>query len=742
MRTVRPILQSEAAECSLACLSMVAHAHGLPITLAQLRSQFSVGLKGSTLQQLMDTAAHLGFSVRALRLEMDELEQLQLPCILHWDLNHFVVLKSVSSDKVVILDPAQGERRMSRAAMARHFTGVAMELSPTTPFHNAPRPPRVRLEQLTGKVRGLAPALGALFAVAVVLELFAVAGPLFNQMIVDQAIGSHDSELLSVLALGFAVLLAIQTGLHLLRGWMVSALTQTLSLQWVSNVFAHLLRLPVEWFERRHLGDITSRFASVHPLQKTLTTGLVEAVLDALMVLVALSMMLLYAPALTAVVVTAALMYAAVRCLGQRTMRETAAQRTVWASREHSHFLETLRAITPLKLYGREADRRAQWENLRVEVQNQEAQAASQQLWFGAANAMIFGLENLLVWWMAARMIMGSAGVQADGATSTFTVGMMFAFVAYKSQFTQRLVALIHYLMQLRLLGVDTERLADIVLAAPEQPTASVPMSSRDVKQLPATLELRNVSFRYASTQPWVLRHVNLTIPAGQSVALTGGSGAGKTTLLKVLLGILLPTEGQVLYGGVPLNELGLNMVRQQIGTVLQEDALLTGSLADNIAFFDSEPDMQRVRQCAQQAQIHEEIERMPMGYHSLVGDLGTGLSGGQKQRILLARALYRQPKVLALDEATSHLDLVNERALNEVLSHMALTRLFIAHRPQTIASAQRVVRLEGAQLREVSIAKAVPSATPGAAMSFARSVSLPQAATRARAQARAWAWA
>lgn len=737
MRTLRPVLQSEAAECSLACLCMVAQAHGLHITLTQLRSQFSVGLKGATLQQLIEVSAQLGFSARALRLEMDELEQLHTPCILHWNLNHFVVLKKVGADSVVILDPAQGERRISRGAMGQHFTGVALELQPTTSFQQQPRPPRLRLEQLTGRVRGLAPALGSLFAVALVLECFAVAGPMFNQMIVDQAIGSHDVELLTVLALGFGVLLVVQTGLHLLRGWMVTSLTQTVSLQWVSNVFSHLMRLPVEWFERRHLGDITSRFASVQPLQRTLTTGLVEAVLDGLMVLVALTMMLLYAPQLTAIVVGAAFLYALVRWIGQYPLRETAAQRSVWASREHSHFLETLRAITPLKLFGREADRRAQWENLRVEVQNQEARAAGQQLWFGAANAVIFGLENLLVWWMAARMIMNSAGPHPD-SSGAFTIGMMFAFVAYKSQFTQRLVALVHYLMQLRLLGVDTERLSDIVLSAPEQPARGLATTAHNAQQLSATLELRNVSFRYASNQPWILRHANLTIPAGQCLALTGRSGAGKTTVLKLLLGILQPTEGQVLYGGVPIEDLGVAHVRQQIGTVLQDDVLLTGSLADNIAFFDSEPDMDRVRRCAEQAHIHEDIERMPMGYHSLVGDLGTGLSGGQKQRLLLARALYRQPKVLALDEATSHLDGPNEQAINRVLSDMALTRVFIAHRAESIAAAQRVVLLVDGRIQELS---SVQPKSP-APVAWSRSLSLPPASARVRAQARAWAWA
>ncbi len=641
---------------------------------------------------------------RRLRLDLHELVDLKLPCILHWDLNHFVVLKKVSRKTLTLLDPAVGERRMSIDEASRHFTGVALELTPNAAFEPIAAAPRVSLRQLTGRVQGLWRALALIFAVALVLQLFAIAAPLFNQMVVDDAITSHDTDLLAVLVIGFGVLLVVQIVLGLARSWMVMVLGQTLSLQWVGNVFAHLVRLPVDWFEKRHLGDITSRFGAVGAIQQTVTTALIEAVLDGIMVLAALGMMLLYSPQLTGVVVAAVVLYSLVRWASYRPLRDASAERLVVAAREQTHFMETLRAITPLKLFGREEERRSRWQNLIVEVQNRDVRTARMSIGFSTATTFIFGVENLLVFWLAAKMIMasqlgGGAGGSVGAAIAPFTIGMMFAFISYKGQFTGRITALIDYAVQIKMLSLHAERLADIVLAAPERDNpaghAQANLPDNNLAHLSPSLELRNVSFRYGEGEPWVLRHASLCVDAGQSVAVTGPSGSGKTTLLKLLLGILKPSEGEVLYGGVPVRQLGLANVRRRIGTVMQEDALLTGSLADNIAFFDVQPDQARVEACAALAQLHADIVRMPMGYHTLVGDLGTGLSGGQKQRMLLARALYRQPSVLALDEATSHLDIANERAVTQALAQLRLTRLVIAHRPETIAGAQRVVQVK-----------------------------------------------
>ncbi len=696
-------LQSEAAECGLACLAMVASHHGQGQDLGDLRRRFPVSLKGAKLASMISHAGSMGFSARPLKLELDHLGQLALPAILHWDLNHFVVLKKVGARHCTVLDPAIGERRLTLAEMSAHFTGVALELTPNADFKPEQQAPRLSLGSLTGKVTGLKRSLLQILAVAVVLEVFAVIAPLFNQLVVDEVLSSGDAELLGVLVLGFGLLLLIQSALSLGRSWMVVLLSQTLALQWQSNVFAHLVRLPTSFFEKRHLGDITSRFSAVNAIQRSLTTAAIEAVLDGLMALIALVMMLLYSVPLAAVVVVAVLAYGALRWVSYRPFRDAAAERLVIAAKESTHFLETLRAITPLKLYAREDERRSRWQNLIVDVQNRDVRTAKMSMAFQTANTLIFGLENLAVLWLGARTIL--QGQQSHAVS--LTVGMLFAFVSYKTQFTGRVAKLIDYAVELKMLSLHGERLADIVLEPPEQD--DVPHSELD--HLPPSLELRNVSFRYAEGEPWILRGASFRIEAGENVAVTGPSGAGKTTLLKIMLGLLPPTEGEVLYGGVPVRHLGVRNYRRQIGTVMQEDALLTGSLADNISFFDSHPDMERIQQCAALAQLHEDICRMPMGYQTLVGDLGSGLSGGQKQRLLLARAIYKQPRVLALDEATSHLDLANERAVTAALSQMKLTRLVIAHRPETIAGAQRVVQVRDGQVLE--LARQVPSGIP-----------------------------
>lgn len=691
------ILQGEIAECGLACLAMIASAHGSTVTLPDLRRRFPAALKGMKLRDLLEVAAGLGFSGRPLKLDLAHLRQLAMPAVLHWDMNHYVVLTKVRGDTVTLLDPAIGERRLSLDEISPHFTGVAVELMPDATFTPAAPAPRVSLGALTGRVLGLRRSLLQILLVALVLELFAIVAPLCNQLIVDDVLTSGDRDLLKVLVIGFGLLLITQTALGLARSWMLIVLTQTLSLQWRGNTFAHLLRLPVAFFEKRHLGDITSRFGAVDAIQRTLTTAAIEAILDGVMGVAALIMMAVYAWPLALVVVAACAMYGLLRWVAYRPLRDASAERLVVAARESTHFLETLRAMTPLKLFGRDQERRIQWQNLIVEVQNRDVRTARLSMAMSTANTFVFGLENLLVLYLGASLILDAQHGGAGAPSTVMTVGMLFAFLSYKSQFTGRVSALINYVVELKMLGLHAERLADIALEPPEPD--DVP--ANDLAHLDASLELRGVGFRYGERDPWILRQVDLVVPAGQSLAITGPSGSGKTTLMKLLLGLLEPVEGEVLYGGVPVRQLGLRNVRRQIGTVMQEDVLLTGSLADNIAFFDAQPDAEQVQACAMLAQVHEDIRRMPMGYQTLVGDLGSGLSGGQKQRLLLARALYRGPKVLALDEATSHLDVDRERAVAAHLARLPMTRLVIAHRPDTIAGAERVVELAGGRLHE-----------------------------------------
>ncbi|WP_307730428.1 ATP-binding cassette domain-containing protein [Massilia varians] len=260
------------------------------------------------------------------------------------------------------------------------------------------------------------------------------------------------------------------------------------------------------------------------------------------------------------------------------------------------------------------------------------------------------------------------------------------------------MASLIDKLFELRMIRLHGERLADIVLTEAERDDEAAEI---DASHIMPSIEIKNLSFRYSDSEPEVIRELNLSIPAGQCVAITGPSGCGKTTLMKLLLGLLTPTSGEIRIGDVPLGSLGMTNYREMLGTVMQDDTLFAGSIADNIAFFDPMIDMQRVHKCAELAAIAPEIAAMPMAFNTLVGDIGTGLSGGQKQRILLARSMYKNPKILVLDEATSHLDVWNEQAVNQAIQRIPLTRIIVAHRPETIQMAERVIVLHNGQVAQ-----------------------------------------
>jgi ATP-binding cassette subfamily B protein RaxB len=678
---MKPLIQSEAAECGLTSLAMVADAHGLHIGLAGLRRRFPLSLKGARLDQLIRMAQQLGFSARPLRLDMEHLGQLRLPCILHWDLNHFVVLSKLTRGRAVILDPARGERTLSLAELSGHFTGVALELEPAAAFKPRKAAPAITARQLTGPVRGLWPALAQILLLSLALQVFVVLAPFFMQWVVDQVLVSADKDLLTVLGLGFGLALLLQVGIGLLRGWSVVYLSTRLGLQWMGNVFAHALRLPLDFFEKRHLGDITSRMASVQAIQRTLTTSFVEAIIDGLMAVVTLALMLVYSWKLALVTLLAVALYLGIRALAYRPVRDRTEQQLVAAARQQTHLLESLRGMQSLKVAGEEPQRRATYDNLMVDTVNHEVRLARMGLGFNSASQLVFGIERIAVIWIGALLAL----------QNVFSVGMLIAYLAYKDQFAGRMAALIDKWVEFRMLRLHGERLADIVLAAPEDddahPELPPPPDTR--------IEVEGLSFRYGDGEPWVLKDCSFSIEPGESVAIVGASGCGKTTLIKLLLGLLKPTEGRICIGGYDLRKVGARNVRAIVGAVMQDDQLFAGSIADNIGFFDSRHDPARIEAAARLAAVHDEIAAMPMGYHGLIGDMGSSLSGGQKQRILLARALYREPKLLFLDEATSHLDVGNERLVNEAVKGLALTRVIVAHRPETIASADRVLVLE-----------------------------------------------
>ena len=686
-RRLPVILQTEAAECGLACIAMAAAHHGLRSDLPTLRQRFQMSLKGATMADLVRIAGHLQLNARALRAEMSHLPDLVLPCILHWDLNHFVVLKDVTRGVAVIHDPARGVRRLSMAEVSKHFTGVVLELTPQADFKPRTEQQSVTLRQLLGRVTGLRRSLLQIFTLALTLEAFLLLSPFFMQWVVDSVLVGVDRDLLVTLGIGFGLLVLIQVATGAIRSWAVLHLSTTLNLQWLANVFAHLMRLPVAWFEKRHTGDVMSRFEAVQKIQQTLTTSFIEAVLDGLLVVVTLVMMLIYSALLTAIAVGAVAVYAVLRWVFFRPLREATEESIVFEAKRASHFLESLRGVQSIKLFNRQEDRQARFMNLVVDAMNANIATRKLDLMFSVGHKLVFGIERIAIVWVGALLVMDH----------TFSVGMLFAFIAYKEQFATRISALIDKFVDVKMLKLQGERLADIVLTAPE-PQAEFVVPGNE---LPITLELRNIQFAYSESEPQVLRGLSLLIEPGESVAIVGPSGCGKTTLLKLMLGVHAPQSGQIRIGGVPLARLGMRAWRDMIGTVMQDDQLFAGSITDNISFFDPQADLEWVAQCARVAAVIDDIEAMPMGFHTLIGDMSGSISGGQRQRILLARALYKRPKILFLDEATSALDVDREREVNLAIKQLELTRIIVAHRPETIASASRVIVLHDGKVSQ-----------------------------------------
>jgi ATP-binding cassette subfamily B protein RaxB len=685
------ILQAEASECGLACLAMVASQMGRRQTLAELRAQFSLSLKGMTLENMVQAADTLGMASRPLRCELYELDQLKTPAILHWDLNHFVVLAKVAGEKIVIHDPAKGRRIISRETASSHFTGVALELTPTPFFKSKTTTEKLHLSDLWSRIRGLAGSLWQLFALSLILQVFTLVAPLVNQVVVDEAITKQDLTLLNTVILGFAVLALLQTGVGILRDYVGMYLGNLMTFQMRANLLRHLIRLPIEFFEKRHIGDITTRFASLTPVQNLITTGMIGAVLDGMMAVGTLAFMLFYAPILTLVVMGFLLAHFLARMVSFPYIRRLNEEQIQSSADVQSHFLETIRSVRAIKLFGREEERHSRWQNLFAENMNIGIQVSRFGIWSGAGFSILSTLQTLAVLYLGARAVI----------SGDMSLGMLFAFQSYRGSFSGAINGLIGVFFQWRLVGLHLERLADIARTEPEEDERK---SSKLSSSLSGEITVQSISFRYGDNEPWIIDQLDLNIKAGERVALVGASGGGKSTLMKLLLGLYAPTEGRILYDGRALDHWGRRAVRSQIGVVMQDDRLLSGSIAENISFFSNHIDMDRVIESAKSAFIHDEITAMPMGYQSLVGDMGSALSGGQIQRVLLARALYDQPSILMLDEGTANLDLISERKIVAALNKIPITQIIVAHRPQAIVGVDRVLELSNGKLRAVNI--------------------------------------
>ena len=675
------ILQNEASECGLACIAMVAGFFGKYTDLATIREKSALSSRGCNLASLITIAGKLSLSARPLAVDIEHLKEIKKPCILHWNFNHFVVLIDVRGSQYIIHDPALGKKKLSKKYLSECFTGVALELWPAVGFTQERIEKKIKIRKLLSGIVGFKTAITKIFCASLFIEFISLLMPVATQMVMDNAVPASDTGLLTLICTALLFMTILQAGVSLLRTWASMVMSTYIDIQWRDGLFNHLLSLPLAWFEKRKIGDIQSRFLSLDVLRSTFTRNITGAIIDGILSIGALILLTLYGGRLTWVVLGFTILYVILRVITWPRYRQASEELLVKNARAASSFTETLYAISTIRAQGLTQQRQHSWMGMIADATNSTVSLARFEMLFSVIGTFIGACDGVIILWLGISAVI----------EHNLTLGAFVAFNSFRGIFSDRILSLTALALELRMLSLHNERIADIALSETEEkkPEKKIFPSGKAL-----ALRCEGLSFRYDSQTPPVFEDLNFNIEPGESIAITGPSGSGKTTLMKVLCGLTPPSEGRVFVNSIDIQAIGLNNYRQSIACILQEDRLLSGSIKDNITGFSKDFDEDLMLQCAHLSHIHDDIMTFPMAYETLTGEFGEGLSGGQRQRLFIARALYRRPGILFMDEATSHLDEKNESLINTAIRQLNITRIIIAHRPSTIASAERIIKM------------------------------------------------
>ncbi len=686
-RRVPFVTASQLNECGLACLAAISEYFQGELGLADLRRLAMPSGRGESLLHIRDLAEQIGLAARGLRVEVGALAALVCPAILHWDMNHFVVLERATRHGLVIMDPAAGRVAVPWAEVDKSFTGVVLECAPTAAWQRRRKQPRkVSLLNFVGPLSAWRVDIALIVSLSLLMELLVLVAPLQMQLSIDRAVPSADGRLVWVLGGAFLLVLLIQAAVSMIRAWAATVFGVRVGFGLMDRFVRALHRKPAGFFLKHHTADVLSRGRSVEHIQLLITAQLIQALLDALMSVAMVVVMFVAVPLLAAVVTGFGLLNIAVTAALRHAAIENSRRSLRMAATVDALFLENARAARAIRLFGKEAVRMGVWRNKFVELTNLHLTDSRLMMFSTQAAQFSSGLGNVALIAVGSQLVL----------SNRITLGTMMMFFVFRGFFVERLNHCATYLMDLRRVQTHAERIDEVLTDEPGTPER---LAERAPFVVPpgegVEIELHDVWFRYGHDSPWVLQGASLRVAAGESVAITGASGCGKSTLMGVMLGLLEPSRGEVRINGRPLASIATTDYARLIGVVMQDDTLFHGTVADNISFFDAPLDMARVQRAAEQAHIAHDIETMPMRYYSLLAEAATDISGGQKQRLFIARALYHEPPLLFLDEATSHLDSASERLVSQAVRTLRMTRVLIAHRQETIATADRVLLLE-----------------------------------------------
>lgn len=675
------IFQAETSECGLACLAMVAGFHGTRIDITSLRNSYAISAAGASIKHLMGAATKLDLKGRPLKLEPEDLRKLKLPAILHWDLDHFVVLRKVTAKNIILHDPAVGKRKFNWHEIGVHFTGIAVEFSPSTNFKKQDKTQVTKIGELftfTGQFHRTAIQV---FALSLFIQLLALVTPLYVQLALDQGLAKQDPDLILIIALIFLTVAVAKAVLGYLRGLLLIYFSNQLGFQMVTNVFTHLIRLPVSFFEKRDMGDIVSRFSSLENVKNMVTQEMITAIVDGIFSITTLIILYLYSPLLATMALGTISLFTLVRVISIPIEKNRRQEVLIAEAKQSTNFMENIRSITVTKNYGIERQRLAAWQNSYADTINAGYHLGHFQLGAGTLQGLLFAVDHVATIYFGAKLVYAME----------LTIGQLMSFVFLKQHFVGSISALLPKLAEIKLLRLELERISDITLSEAEPEALEAPIRQQE---LVGEVDVANLQFSYSDDEASVLANVSFKVKAGTCCVITGPSGSGKSTLLKLLLGLEKPNSGTVKLDGHQMNSQLIRTFKESISALLHNDTLLTGSVAYNIHLDKDSSNQERLSTACLQAGVLQEIMAMPMAFNTPVGDMGNCLSAGQSQRVLLARAIYRNPKLLVLDEALAHLSQEMADTLLRNLKKMGTTIIMVTHNPALVKLADQHLRL------------------------------------------------
>ena len=682
-----PFVQGlQVTDCGAACLTMVLRFMGREARLEEVQRRMGYGRDGATALAIINGAHSYGVRARAVRMEPDDIDYLKPGDILHWRMQHFVVLDRVTPRGVEIVDPALGRRKVSMAELGKSFTGVALLFEPAEHFERVPMG-RSRVFEYVRRMLTNSRLLTQIIALSIFAQLFGLALPLVTGVIVDRVVPRADLNLLTLLALGVALLSIFSFTNSLLRSQLLLHLQTNLDLRLTLDFLDHMMRLPFSFFLSRQTGDLMMRLNSNTTIREIVTATALSGFLDGILVFSYLLGLLLTHFKLGCLIAGLGLLRIGIYFTTRARYRDLMSKGLQAQANSSNYQVQMLSGIETLKSAGVERLAVTHWSNLLVDTMNVSLER-------GRLDAVVQSLLTALGSGSALVLLCYGANLVLKGDLS---LGNMLAMTALAGGFLGPLSSLVSTALSLQTLGSYVERVEDVLATVPEQEEGARDPAPR----LSGQIELRNLSFRYNDTGPLVLDDVSVRLNAGMKVGIVGRSGSGKSTLARLLVGLFEPTSGEILYDGLKLSSLDLQSVRRQCGFVPQTPHIFGTSIRRNIALAYPELPLAEIEDAAEMAHIHHEIVQMPLKYDTPITVGGASLAGGQRQRLALARALAGHPVILILDEGTSHLDGITESRVHANLATLRCTCIVIAHRMSTIVDSDLILVLDGGKVVE-----------------------------------------